>query len=271
MKKTGIDRIVSTLKHGLGDKRVGLALGGGAARGIAHIGVIKVLEEHGVPINYVAGTSAGSLIGALYCSGHHWREIRDIVGDVNWGDLVQPSLFSMGLVNPAKLEKMLDNLISNRTFEELRIPLAVVAVDLLTGDLIEFREGPVARAVRASSSIPGIFSPLEWEEKLLVDGGVKNNVPADIVKAMGADIVIAVDVNANAIKEQGPENVFDVMMYSMRIMLDDETRIAENADFLIRPNLEGFSYYNLRNAESLIDRGEAAAREQIGRIVAAVR
>jgi NTE family protein len=87
---------------------------------------------------------------------------------------------------------------------------------------------------------------------------------------MGADIVIAVDVNANAIKQQGPENVFDVMMYSMRIMLDDETRIKENADFLIRPNLEGFSYYNLRNAEQLMDRGEAAAREQIPKIVAAV-
>jgi NTE family protein len=105
---------------------------------------------------------------------------------------------------------------------------------------------------------------------LLVDGGVKNNVPADIVKEMGADVVIAVDVNANAIKEQGPENVFDVMMYSMRIMLDDEERIARNADFLIRPNLEGFSYYNLKNAGKLIDLGEAAAREQIGKILAAV-
>ena len=268
--KAGIEKIVSTIKHGLGEKKVGLALGGGAARGIAHVGVLKVLEEHAVPINYVAGTSAGSLIGALYCSGRRWAEIRDFVADVNWGDLLQPALFSMGLVNPSKLEKMLDNLISNRTFEELEIPLTVVAVDLLTGELIEFHEGSVARAVRASSSIPGIFSPLEWDGKLLVDGGVLNNVPADIVKAMGADIVIAVDVNANAIKQQGPENVFDVMMYSMRIMLDDETRIKENADFLIRPDLEGFSYYNLRNAEKLMDLGEAAAREQIPKIVAAV-
>jgi NTE family protein len=177
----------------------------------------------------------------------------------------------MGLVNPGKLEKMLDRLISNRTFDELAIPLSVVAVDLLTGELIIFREGSVARAVRASSSIPGIFSPLEADGKLLVDGGVRNNVPADVVKEMGADIVIAVDVNANAIKQEGPENVFDVMMYSMRIMLDDEQRIAENADFLIRPDLEGFSYYNLKNAEKLIDRGEAAAREQIGRIIAAVQ
>jgi NTE family protein len=268
--KTGIEKIVSTLKYGLGEKRVGLALGGGAARGIAHVGVIKVLEEHGIRANCVAGTSAGSLIGALYCSGHGWQEIRDIVGDVNWGDLVQPALLSMGLVNPSKLEKLLDKLISNKTFDELRIPLSVVSVDLLSGELYVFREGPVARAVRASSSIPGIFSPLEWEDMLLVDGGVKNNVPADIVKEMGADVVIAVDVNANAIKQEGPENVFDVMMYSMRIMLDDEERIAENADFLIRPDLEGFSYYNLRNAEKLIDLGDAAARQQIGKIVAAV-
>lgn len=269
--KTGIDKIVSSLKHGLGEKKVGLALGGGAARGIAHVGVLKVLEEHGIEISYVAGTSAGSLIGALYCSGRQWREIRDIVGDVNWGNLVQPALFSMGLVNPSRLEKLLDRLISNNTFEELAIPLSVVAVDLLTGELHIFREGSVARAVRASSSIPGIFSPLDWEGKVLVDGGVKNNVPADIVKEMGADIVIAVDVNANAIKPEGPENVFDVMMYSMRILLDDEQRIAENADFLIRPDLEGFSYYNLKNAEALIDRGEAAAREQIGKIVTAVQ
>jgi hypothetical protein len=92
--KTGIDRIVSTIKHGLGEKKVGLALGGGAARGIAHVGVIKVLEEHGIVANYVAGTSAGSLIGSLYCSGYTWQQIRDIVADVNWGDLVQPALFS---------------------------------------------------------------------------------------------------------------------------------------------------------------------------------
>ena len=269
--KTGIDRIVSTIKHGLGEKKVGLALGGGAARGIAHVGVIKVLEEHGIVANYVAGTSAGSLIGALYCSGYTWQQIRDIVADVNWGDLVQPALFSSkGLVNPSKLEKLLDRLISNKTFEELEIPLNVVSVDLLTGELYLFHEGSVARAVRASSSIPGMFSPLEWNGRVLVDGGVKNNVPADIVRDMGADIIIAVDVNANAIKPEGPENVFDVMMYSMRIMLDDEQRIEENADFLIRPNLEGYSYYNLKNAEALIDLGEAAAREQIGKIVSAV-
>lgn len=270
--RSGIDRLVTTIKHGLGDRRkVGLALGGGAARGIAHVGVLKVLEEHGVKISYVAGTSAGSLMGALFCSGRGWEEIRDIASDVNWGDLVQPALFSMGLVNPSKLEKMLDRLIANKTFEDLEIPLRVVAVDLLSGELYIFEEGSVARAVRASSSIPGIFSPLEWEGRLLVDGGVKNNVPADVVKDMGADIVIAVDVNANALKPEGPENVFDVMMYSMRIMLDDEERIAQNADFLIRPDLEGFSYYNLKNAEKLIDRGEAAAREQIADILAAVR
>ncbi|NBB90007.1 MAG: patatin family protein, partial [Spirochaetes bacterium] len=191
--KTGIDRFVSTIKHGLGHKKVGLALGGGAARGIAHVGAIKVLEEHGIHIDYVAGTSAGSLIGALYCSGYTWEEIRDIVADVNWGNLVQPSLFSSkGLVNPSKLEKLLDKLISNKTFEELEIPLRVVSVDLLTGELYIFREGPVARAVRASSSIPGMFSPLEWNGMVLVDGGVKNNMPADIVRDMGADIVIAV-------------------------------------------------------------------------------
>ncbi|MFO8064015.1 MAG: patatin-like phospholipase family protein [Spirochaetota bacterium] len=268
--KGGIDKVVSSLKHKIGEKKVGLALGGGAARGIAHVGVIKVLEEHGVNVHYVAGTSAGSLMGALYCAGHTWREIRDIAREINWGDLVQPSLFSMGLVNPSKLEKMLEKLISNKTFADLQIPLRVVAVDLLTGELIVFREGSVARAVRASSSIPGIFSPLEDDGRLLVDGGVKNNIPADIVKEMGADTVIAVDVNANALKPEGPENVFDVMMYSMRIMLDDEQRVAEHADFLIRPNLESFSYYNLKNAEKLIDRGEAAAREQIAEIMAAV-
>lgn len=268
--KGGFDRVVSMLKHGMGEKKVGLALGGGAARGIAHVGVIKVLEEHGVKVHYVAGTSAGSLMGALYCAGHKWYEIREIAREINWGDLVQPGLFSMGLVNPSKLEKMLQKLISNKTFDELKTPLRVVAVDLLSGELILFSEGSVARAVRASSSIPGIFSPLEYDGKLLVDGGVKNNVPADIVKEMGADIVIAVDVNANALKPEGPENVFDVMMYSMRIMLDDEQRIADNADFLIRPNLENFSYYNLKNAEELIDLGEAAAREQIAQILQTV-
>jgi NTE family protein len=237
-----------------------LALSGGAARGQAHVGVLKVLEEHRVPVDFVAGTSAGSFAGALYCAGLGWREISEQLAKTQWGDLVRPQFSSMGLINSEKMENHVNELISGKSFAELDTPLGIVAVDIVTGEEIVFNSGSVARAVRASSSIPGIFAPVEWEGHLLVDGGVRNNVPASVVEAMGAEYIISVDVNYHAIKQEGPDNFMDVLLASMRILMNNNKRYAEEiSDVLIRPNLEGYNYYNLSRGDELVRLGEEAA------------
>lgn len=248
-------------------KKVGLALGGGAARGFAHLGVLKVLEEENIPIDVVAGTSAGSIIGALYCSGYSWEEIRDLARELNWGNLVSFTLPTRGFLNPDKLEKLLDKLIYGRQFSELSLPFTAVAVDLKSGKEVHISHGSVSKAVRASCSIPGIFSPIDLHDRCLIDGGILNSVPADVAAEMGADVVIGVDLNADRMQDAELKNVLDVMFYTFQILIKNNIQKGINcADILIAPDLKGFSYKNMKQADELIRRGEAAARASIQEI-----
>lgn len=250
---------------------MGLALSGGAARGLAHVGAIKALTQSGIPIDCIAGTSAGSLVGALYAAGNTWDDIEEVVGATNWRDIVRPNWSGLGLMSSERLERLLDGLIEGKEFSDLDIPFRAVAVDIVSGEEIIFESGPVARAVRASSSIPGLFAPVESEGRLLVDGGIRNNLPADVVRNMGAEIVIAVDVNYHRIKPGGPENTADVILSAMRIVMNNNKRYSEQqSDFVIRPQLRGFNYYDLKHAAELIDRGEDALLEQAQAIKEAV-
>lgn len=252
--------------------RVGLALSGGAARGMAHVGVIKALVQHDISIDCIAGTSAGGLVGALYAAGKRCSEIEELTKNVDWKDLVRPRFRSFGLMSSERLESLVDEMIDGKSFEDLEIPFRAVAVDVVTGEEIVFDSGPVARAVRASSSVPGVFAPVEWEGRLLVDGGLRNNLPADVVREMGAELVISVDVNYHQIKPGGPENTTDVILAAMRIVMNNNKRSAEeHSDIIIRPQLSGFNYYDLKQAEELIVRGETAALEQMPQIRTALR
>ncbi|WP_455381398.1 patatin-like phospholipase family protein [Salinispira pacifica] len=247
--------------------RVGLALGGGAARGFAHIGVLKVLEEEQIPIDFVAGTSIGSLVGALHCAGFSWQEIVSSTKNVNWGDLVKPIWPSLGLVQSDKLEQVIGKSINSATFDQLRVPFKAVAVDIVEGEVVILDSGPIAPAVRASCSIPGIFTPAEIEGRLLVDGGVLNSVPADVVRSMGADVVIAVNLNGDRKKHGKPENVLDVMFYSFNLMVARSTdRTMRYADVVIEPDLHDLSYYALKKRDVAIERGEEATRSRIAAI-----
>jgi len=252
-------------KNKIGERpRIGLALGGGAARGFAHIGVLKVLEEEQIPVDFVAGTSIGSLVGALHCAGFQWQEIVSETKNVNWGDLVKPIWPSLGLVQSDRLESVLSKSIDQASFEELKIPFKVVAVDIVEGEVVILDHGPIAPAVRASCSIPGIFTPAEIDGRLLVDGGVLNSVPADVVRSMGADVVIAVNLNGDRKKHGRPENVLDVMFYSFNLMVARATdRTMRYADIVIEPDLHDLSYYALKKKDVAIARGEEAARSQL--------
>jgi NTE family protein len=244
--------------------KLGLALGGGAARGLAHIGVLKVLEEEQIAVHCVAGTSAGSLIGSLYCAGFSWRRIKDTAREIDWGDLVSPTWPTLGIVNPAKLEKTLDRMLKGRVFENLPIPFRAVAVDITSGEEVVLQAGSVAKAVRASCSIPGIFEPTEMDGRLLVDGGLVNDVPTDVVKDMGAKRVIGVDLNADRVVPKRPENLIEIFYRSLNILIYNSAQRARRvADVMVVPRLEGFSYHDLGRLDELIARGERAARDQI--------
>ncbi|UCF97676.1 MAG: patatin-like phospholipase family protein [Spirochaetaceae bacterium] len=248
-------------------RKIGLALGGGAARGLAHIGVLKVLEEEGIVIHRVAGTSAGSLIGSLFCAGLGWQKIAEVARNIDWGNLVSPTWPSLGLVSPDKLEKTLNDILRRKRFEELAVPFRAVAVDIASGEEVVLNSGAVARAVRASCSIPGIFEPTEFEGRLLVDGGLVNDVPTDVVKDMGAELVIGVDLNADRVINRRPENLIEIFYRSLNILIYNSTQRARRvADVMVVPELQGFAYHDLSRLDELIARGTKAMRAQINKV-----
>ncbi len=176
--------------------KVGLALGGGAVLGAAHIGVLNALEEYGISVNYVAGTSIGALIAAFLAFGKGWQEITEIVKDLNWLDISGISLSQFGLLSNKKLGRLIIENLGDVNFNEAFIPIAMVAMDISTGEKIVLKKGSLAAAIMASTCIPDIFVPVEINGKLLVDGGIVENVPVTTLKDMGADMIIGVDLNA---------------------------------------------------------------------------
>jgi NTE family protein len=241
--------------------KVGLALSGGAARGLAHIGVIKVIQEEHIPVDCVAGASVGSLMGALFAAGMRWRDMAETARRIRWKDLAQITLSQLGIAKHTKLKEIIDRLIGGKRFEDLPLPFAAVAVDLRTGCQVVLSSGPVADAVRASSSIPGLFEPTVLDGRALVDGGLLNNLPADVARGLGADVVLAVDLNAHHEEAPPPKNVLDILYRCFQIVLDHNERDERaQADIIIAPDLRGRSYYDLKPLDEMIDLGERAAR-----------
>ncbi|TVR74167.1 MAG: hypothetical protein EA427_01340 [Spirochaetaceae bacterium] len=247
---------------------LGLALGGGAARGIAHIGVIKVLQEEEIPICCVAGTSIGSVVGAFYCAGKSWREMWEITQSISWGELVRPTFSGMGLVKTERLEKLLVEHLGEITFDDLQVPLTTVAVDIMTAEPVLFRSGSVARAARASASIPGIFEPIETEAgQFLVDGGVSDNLPSRVVREMGASAVLAVDLNRESSDGKTPRNLLDVTFRTFAVLMWNTSREGrEDADLLLAPDIDHIGFHDLGKAEELFAAGEESARRALPQI-----
>jgi NTE family protein len=176
-------------------KKLGLALSGGAARGIAHVGVLQVLEEAGIPVACIAGTSAGSLAGAVYAAGIRGQRLLELALAIRWGDVGRPVWSPAGFFSFAPLESYLGRMLGDRTFDQLEMPYAAVAADLLTGQAVVLTEGPVAPAVRASCSVPVFVTPATIGRRRLVDGAIANNLPISAVRDLGADVVVAVNLH----------------------------------------------------------------------------
>jgi NTE family protein len=247
--------------------RIGLALGGGAALGLAHIGVLRALSDEGIAVDCIAGTSAGSVVGAAYCAGRSWREILEAARRLEWANIVSLTIPRQGMMRLDKLERYMEAITGARYFSDLRIPFAAVATDLERGDQVIFTKGSIGKAVRASCSVPGLFEPLRDGNAALVDGGLVNDVPADVVRSLGADIVIAVNLHSRRQQSGPPRNILDIAYYTFDILLANAGQKGlASADLLVSPDLQGFHYRNLKKVDELVVRGEQAMRPLLGEL-----
>jgi NTE family protein len=246
---------------------IGLALGGGFARGIAHIGVLKVLEAEKIPIDFVAGTSVGALIGAAYCSGVSPAELEQVAARVRFRDLARWTVSRYGFATNQRMIGFLNRILKVKTFEELRIPLAVTATDFASGEGVVFRSGPLADPVRASCAYPGVFLPVKVDNRLLVDGMLAHSLPSQPVREMGAERVIAVNLKGSWASGVGPRHIFDVVGQCFAIAQEMNcTRSRQCADLVIEPDVTGYRYDDFERSAELVVVGETGARAALGEI-----
>lgn len=245
------------------NKKIGLALGGGAVLGAAHIGVLKAIEEKNIEISYISGTSIGSVIAALYAFGKNAKEIEQIAIDINWSDFAILDISKYGLLSNKKIADLILKHIGNVDFKESNIPIKVVATDISSGEKVIIDSGDVGKAIMASSSIPGIFVPVKLENTLLVDGGLVENVPISPLKDFGAEYVIAVDLNsAHSLK--APKDIIEVLLNSFSFALNTSTKIQlQDANLIIRPDLSEFNPLSTDQIKELIKTGYESAKKEL--------
>ncbi len=252
-------------------KKVGLALSGGVARGPVHVGVLTVLEREGIPIDYVAGASAGSVVGAAYCAGVCIEEMRELAIKSGWRKMALLTLSRHGLLSFARIESFLDEVVMPGVhIEDLAIPFTAVVTDLEKGEQVLLRQGPLGPAVRASCSVPGLITPVKINGRLYCDGGVSDNLPVDAVRAMGADYVIGVDLFVPIYRKR--LGFLGAATAALETLIRQAGGGYKDADCLIAPDISGHNYFNFSESKSeqYILAGEAAAEAALPTIKAAL-
>ena len=245
--------------------KLGIALGGGAARGMAHIGVLKVMEREGIRFDLVAGNSAGSIVGALYAAGYSWKEMYDFAGEIRPFDILRKR--TRLSIRSEQIEEIVKRALGDMTFSDLKLPFTVIAVDVRTGELIRLNRGPVAKAVRGSCSVPGVFTPTPWEDMMLIDGGTLNSVPADIAREMGAERVIGVNLNQDRRSGTYSNNRMQILLAAINMMMSvNAERGLRASDVMIAPDLSEYKYHRLDNLDDLVKSGVAAAEKALPEI-----
>jgi NTE family protein len=241
---------------------IGLALGGGFARGIAHIGVLKVLEQEEIPVRVVTGTSVGALIGACYCSGLSVAELEDVAHSVRFTTFARWTVSRFGFASNDRMVAFLNRTLKCKTFEDLRIPLGVTATDFNTGEGVVFHSGSIIDPVRASCAYPGMFLPVEIRGRYLIDGMLSHPVPTRPLLEMGADRVLAVHLKGTWATGGAPRHLFDVIGQSFAIAQDAMSSLwRDAADLVVEPDVAGFAYDDFKRADDLIRAGEVAMRK----------
>ena len=243
---------------------MGLALGGGFARGIAHIGVLKVLQAEGIPIRVVAGTSVGALIGASFCSGSSIAEMEEVAHNTRFTSFARWTLSRCGFASNDRMVSFLNRILKVKTFEELRIPLGVAATDFNTGEGVVFHSGQIIDPIRASCAYPGMFLPVEMRGRYLVDGMLSHPVPTRPLREMGAERVLAVNLKSTWAKGGAPRHLFDVIGQSFAIAQDTMSNVwRPAADVVVEPEVGEFAYDDFKRADDLIRLGEVAMRKAL--------
>lgn len=247
--------------------RIALALGSGSARGLAHIGVLQVLEEEGIPVCGISGCSMGAIVGAIYAAGTDLHLLEKLILELKSSDLMDYGVPRTGLVRGKRFTELLKVLTKNKDFDELAMPYNCVACDIRAGVTKVFDEGKVFKAVRASMSIPGIFTPVTIDDVLYVDGGVLDPVPVDSARLFDPDYVIAVDVGLQDSEEDVNENTWEIVMRSMDL-LGIRAKLHETslADILINPKVRHTAKYSTDDAEITIEIGRQATRDVMPQI-----
>ncbi len=246
---------------------IGLALGGGAVLGAAHVGVLKAIEELGINLSYLTGTSIGAFVSAFYAFGIKSDELAEIARELKWLDITRITLSKYGLLSNEKLGELVIKYIGDRNIEDADIPLAMLATDIATGERVVIDKGPVASAVMASTCIPGIFKPVEINGRLLVDGGIVENVPIQANRQLGADYIIAVDLNSNH-NTKMPDNILDVILNSFHFIMKQTVKPhTKTADLLIEPDLSAFNMSNMSQVEGLMEKGYEDGKESLKKLV----
>ncbi len=250
--------------------RIGVALGGGFARGIAHIGVLRVLEENNIPVDLLAGTSVGALVGSAYAAGTSLDELERQGMLTHFRDFGRWTISRMGMAINERMEGYLHRFTSATTFEELKIPFAIVATDLQSGQTVYFTKGELARPLRASCAFPGLFLPIEYEGRILADGFLTEAVPTEALRGMGADVVIAVHLDPGQ-PDQKPKNTIEVISRSFSIIQEQTPqRWVRYADIILRPEVKEIHWDDFQKTPELVAAGAAAAQLALPEIKAAL-
>ena len=250
-------------------KKIGLALSGGAARGFAHLGVLKVFAEHDIPIDFIAGTSAGSFAGGAIAGGASVEKVIEMAHRVSWFNMAGFSFSTKGILSNASMGKFIKQNFPHTKFEDLPIPFAAVACDLETGEEVVLKDkGDLALAIQASCAIPGVFMPIEIDGKTLIDGGVVSLVPTTAVKNLGAEIIIAVDVISSGASYWGtPSTLLGVFFQSAMMLLRNASKNQQHrADLVIIPKIAHLRPDAIGKIAEFIKAGEEAALEKIDEI-----
>jgi len=241
--------------------RLGLALGGGFARGLAHIGVLKVLVENHIVIDALAGTSSGSIVAAAFASGCSIEEMASAARHTRWSSFARWTFPRLGFATNERMESLLSKTLHCRSFEQLKLPLGIVAADILTGEAVVFREGDLMMPLRASCSFPGLFVPIEYGGRLLIDGAIVTSVPVSAL--IDVDLIVAAHVQCNALRRP-PSSLFEIVGESFRITQNlSESSWRDHCDLAIEVNLVDFRWDDFGRAEELIAAGEIAARKAL--------
>jgi NTE family protein len=251
---------------------IALVLGGGASRGFAHVGVIKILERNGIKPDIIVGSSAGSLVGALYAGGYTAEALEVIALGMEQSDIRDVTLPDRGFVKGELLQDFINQYLDNRSIENLPIRFAAVATDLQSGDLKVFNRGNTGMAVRASSAIPGIFQPVEIGGRDYVDGGLLSSIPVHVAQQMKPDIIIAVDVSQDPASMVEIKDTFDVLSQTIAIMGRASSQAeAREADVVIKPDVREVGAIDFAAKKHAIEMGEKAALEKMSSIRAALK